>query len=284
MNSSDYKCYNIEDVIVNENRTNATTSSEAMTIDAEYTSNTIYAFWILALIQLPAAVILLLLKLKKNSLIHKQTIERTSSAQGIPFQFTVQYFKARLAEIPLKQLTFLVSAIVFLFEGLQASHGGYIFSYLAETYDLKPEHLDAFKNSTNDQRVINRHQTPTNKKHNDEAYITALFWAFFSIGRLASVFIAMKVSASFMVFVDIVKYCPYNLFLIQTYVNFFWFKMGCFISTGLICFSGLFRSIGLLYVGTCLLGLFLSNTTPTVYSLVEIFIGSNRMYRNIFKS
>ena len=43
-----------------------------------------------------------------------------------------------------------------------------------------------------------------------------------------------------------------------------------------MCLSAVSKSIGLLYVSTCLLGLFLSNITPTVYSLVEIFIGSNR--------
>jgi fucose permease len=50
--------------------------------------------------------------------------------------------------------------------------------------------------------IINRHhQHP----QSDDAYITAIFWAFFSLGRLTSIFLATKFSASFMIFIDIVS-------------------------------------------------------------------------------
>ncbi len=136
---------------------------------------------------------------------------------------------------------------------VKAAHGAYIFSYAVETYELAPKHRTAFKNDTHSQRILNSHH----HHHNDEAYITALFWAFFSLGRLASIFIATKFSAPFMIFVDII---------------------GCFVSACLMLMSELFDVIGLLYFATCLLGLFLSNTTPTIYSLTEIYIGSTRNY------
>ena len=40
--------------------------------------------------------------------------------------------------------------------------------------------------------------------------------------------------------------------------------------------SSFLNTIGLLYLATCLLGLFLSNTTPTSYSLAEFYIGMTR--------
>jgi hypothetical protein len=45
------------------------------------------------------------------------------------------------------------------------------------------------------------------------------------------------------------------------------------ISAILLLFSSFWSLISLLYVATCLLGLSLSNTTPTIYSLAEIHIG-----------
>ena len=50
--------------------------------------------------------------------------------------------------------------------------------------------------------IINRHHQ---HHQSDDAYITAIFWAFFSLGRLTSIFLATKFSASFMIFIDIVS-------------------------------------------------------------------------------
>lgn len=89
----------------------------------------------------------------------------------------------------------------------KASHGGYIFSYAVETYDLASKHSGAFKDGTHNNKMMSRHP----HSQNNEAYITALFWAFFSIGRLASVFIATKLSAPFMLLIDIVRYFLSNV-------------------------------------------------------------------------
>lgn len=53
-------------------------------------------------------------------------------------------------------------------------------------------------------------------------------------------------------------------------------KAGCFLSTLLIWTSSMVFDIKLLYLGNCMLGLFLSNTAPTSYSLAEVEIGVSR--------
>ena len=92
----------------------------------------------------------------------------------------------------------------------KAAHGGYIFSYAVEKYQLSAAKFQAIKASPKDSKIANRHP---HHQNNDEAYITALFWAFFSIGRLVSIFIATKFSASFMIFIDIVKIKFLNYFI-----------------------------------------------------------------------
>lgn len=44
-----------------------------------------------------------------------------------------------------------------------------------------------------------------NKIKNNDAYITATFWAFFSIGRFASIFVAKRLSPSYMIMLDLVS-------------------------------------------------------------------------------
>ena len=88
--------------------------------------------------------------------------------------------------------------IFFLFFN-KASHGGFIFSYAVEKYDMKPAKFSStLKNDSKTKLSVTRHH------HQQDAYITACFWAFLSIGRLISIFISTKFSASFMIFVDIV--------------------------------------------------------------------------------
>lgn len=91
---------------------------EVLTKQTEFTSDTKYAFWILALIQLPAAVILFIVQ-KKNLVEIPSVEEAVEKNDSVPIELSLDYVKKRFAEIPAKELTFLVSAMVFLFEGLQ---------------------------------------------------------------------------------------------------------------------------------------------------------------------
>lgn len=140
MTHSTFNCYNIEEII-NTNKTifsgtgTGTTIikqkpfsksyamaheveeiPEVLTRQTEFTSNTKYAFWILAFIQLPTAATLLFLK--RNNLIQEPIIEKYNETDE-ETRFNVDYIKKRIREMPLKELTFIASAIVFLFEGLQ---------------------------------------------------------------------------------------------------------------------------------------------------------------------
>jgi len=99
---------------------------DVLTKHTEFTSNTKYAFWILAFIQLPAAVLLLLVQ--KKNLVEIPFVDEAEIAEGDeksleqdPFQFNLSYLKKKFAEIPAKELTFLIAAMVFLFEGLQVN-------------------------------------------------------------------------------------------------------------------------------------------------------------------
>jgi fucose permease len=218
--SSSFNCYNVQDFhefidkkpylpsVGIKNQTDLNYNDilpKILNTKTQFTSQTKYAFWILALIQLPAPIILLAAKWRSNSesLPTYDNLEPTSSAENeisAGFSFSLEYFKSLLGNMPILQTTLLMSLLVFLFEGLQASHGGYIFSYTVEEYNLKTIKHVAVQNHTPSKQIMNRH----NHSQNDDAYITALFWAFFSIGRLVSIYIATKFSSSFMILIDIV--------------------------------------------------------------------------------
>jgi hypothetical protein len=176
----------------------------------------------LSLIQLPAPILLLIIKLTNRKLSNYSDIElQDASASGTApaksdnlyaesssstadsssqaFSFSMAYFKSMVNNKPVFQMTLLMSLLVFFFEGLQASHGGYIFSYTEKEYHISVSKLPRFHNDTKNRLILNRHH-----QESDDSFITATFWAFFSIGRLASIFIATKFSCAFMLSIDIV--------------------------------------------------------------------------------
>ncbi|CAF0884729.1 unnamed protein product [Brachionus calyciflorus] len=274
ISSSSFTCYNLEEIknteyiqsinsansIFNQSSLKSSKdTSEILLSRTQFKSETKYAFWILALIQLPAPIILLILKLNSSKIKNytdielqteeenanqKSNLENTSSSSS----FSFEYLKSLFQNMPVLQMIILLSFLVFLFEGLQASHGGFIYSYTVDKYDRQSSKLASLKQDSKQKFLVNRHHG----QHRDDAFITAAFWAFFSLGRLLSIFIATKFSSSFMIFIDII---------------------GCIVASFIMFISSLFNSISLLYVSTSLLGLFLSNTTPTSYSLAEIHIG-----------
>ena len=149
MTHSQFNCFNIEEVIKKNNTIlslvgDAYTTVSAlpdkplikdfgeipqlMTIRTEFTSNTKYAFWILAFVQLPAVVILVLMKRLNIAEPPCEEDEKDSHIDS-SFEFSIEYIKARFTEIPLKELTFLISVMVFLFEGLQVIYFKSLFFY-----------------------------------------------------------------------------------------------------------------------------------------------------------
>jgi hypothetical protein len=90
----------------------------------EFTSQIKYAFWILALIQLPAPIFLFIFMNRFDNLTESQPSnddltkkEEKKEAPGL----SVGFFRSLLSDIPVLQMTLLVSILVFLFEGLQVN-------------------------------------------------------------------------------------------------------------------------------------------------------------------
>jgi hypothetical protein len=178
--------------------------SSILDTKTEFTTKSNYAFWILSFIQLPVPFILLYSKLT-GKLQHSSDVEsqlhNDTTSNDKNKKSSIEHLKFLFENnLPVLQMTLLIAFLVFTFEGLQATHGGYIFSYAVEKYDLKLD-SDLFKNSSNSKLVMSRHH----HHHLDDAYITATFWAFLSIGRLISIFLATKFTASFMMVADIVS-------------------------------------------------------------------------------
>lgn len=98
----------------------------------KFKSQTKYAFWILACIQLPAPIILLMFKLASKKFENYCDIEQQQSqanqtepqaeSKERTFTFSLNYFKSLVQNIPVLQMTLLISLLVFFFEGLQVNH------------------------------------------------------------------------------------------------------------------------------------------------------------------
>lgn len=128
--SSTFKCYNIEEVSFKnsfESSSLLTNKSDEIfnnfpTKRTQFSSQTKYAFWILAFIQLPAPLILFYLKKSSKysenyTDIELQTQENDQSSQN--FLLSLENIKKFFNNNPFFQLIVLMSLLVFFFEGLQ---------------------------------------------------------------------------------------------------------------------------------------------------------------------
>ncbi len=146
--SNSFNCYNIEETVkynsyytqVNsKNALNHDTSPYKLTVSflvnstatrvnpivpdilmtkTQFTSQTKYAFWILALIQLPAPIFLAMFMNRFENLNQQQTTKGEEDEEENYSMFSVSFFKSMLRNIPFLQMTLLISFLVFLFEGL----------------------------------------------------------------------------------------------------------------------------------------------------------------------
>ncbi|GFO43939.1 major facilitator superfamily domain-containing protein 4 [Plakobranchus ocellatus] len=124
-------------------------------------------------------------------------------------------------------VTAITCVMLFVFDGLQSSFANYIYTYAHES---GVEGLKKYEG----------------------AILDACFWGFFASGRLIAVPIASKVTASFMLVVNIIG-CSVALFVT---LLFRWNHV-------------------IIYLGTCSVGLFVSSMSPTVMSMAEQFIDIN---------
>ncbi|KAK7102024.1 hypothetical protein V1264_020314 [Littorina saxatilis] len=116
---------------------------------------------------------------------------------------------------------------LFLFDGLQSSFANYIYTY---AHDSHLEGLQKYEG----------------------AVLDACFWGLFALGRLIAVPVASRLSAAFMLMVNIT---------------------GCSIA---LLLTLIFRwSHVMIYLGTCGVGIFVSSMSPTVMSMCEQYIDIN---------
>lgn len=145
--SNSFNCYNIEEVkyknyftetylksdqshfklsMLNDTvtRGNAIVPNILMT-RTQFTSQTKYAFWILALIQLPAPLFLFVFMNRFDNLTNDTQLSsdepknESDLNEAADSFFSADFFKSLFNNIPVLQMTLLISFLVFLFEGLQ---------------------------------------------------------------------------------------------------------------------------------------------------------------------
>lgn len=143
-----------------------------------------YAFWIMSLIQLPIIILVLMLLCKKRCidpvlgrgqaatlLVNRALYEDLDKGPSTKEKtFADQHaFSSKKAVF----ITVLLCLILFLYDGLQAGYGGFIFAYA-----VRNSHIEV--------------------SASDGAYMTSVFWGSFALGRLLSIPISTRCSLSLM--------------------------------------------------------------------------------------
>ncbi|ESO07402.1 hypothetical protein HELRODRAFT_170736 [Helobdella robusta] len=201
-----------------------------------------YAFWIMSAIQAPVAILVFLL-------VHKMRSRGWMPVQQEVAQIEVVATDQALIEKKLKELeqsnlktaerlmfmserkqviaiTVGTATLMFIYDGLQSAFGGYIYAYAVKS-------------------IVDLSKT-------EGAYLNALFWGMFALGRLISIYLATKFTPAFMLLCNI---------------------MGCMLSMTLILL--LRHNHVILYLGTGVYGLALSSVAPSTISMAEQYIDVN---------
>ncbi|XP_054721217.1 major facilitator superfamily domain-containing protein 4A-like [Uloborus diversus] len=139
-----------------------------------------YAFWIMAGLMIPVALLSLTLLGKDVYLKmfgrpgdinqNKQDQYETSTDE--------KYDTSPVSTFQTITITLLCASLMFLYDGLQAIYGGYLYSYAVKG--------------------------PVNLKKSNAAYLNAFFWGMFATGRLLSIALATRLAPAFMLGCNIV--------------------------------------------------------------------------------
>ncbi|XP_063153576.1 major facilitator superfamily domain-containing protein 4A [Candoia aspera] len=206
-----------------------------------------YAFWIMALINLPVpiAVFLLLYKERLVPCCHngsppllpadelametRITDKDDSSASSSKIQVEIGHDdlfgccqSKNFRGVPCSYFAVHITGALLLFmtDGILGEYSGFVYSYAVEE--------------------------PLSVGHKRAGYLPSLFWGFITLGRLISIPVSYRMKPATMVFINVVG----------VLVTFFL----------LLIFS---TSVVFLFVGTASLGLFLSSTFPSVLAYTE---------------
>lgn len=161
-----------------------------------------YAFWIMAALQIPVVLLVLSLvfklRLRGWQPGHRPLVESESesnvSLSSMGKQSDYQSMDRDSAEQPplaslqpgewyssrtglLVAITGATAALAFIYDGLQSTYGGYVYTYAVKS-------------------IVDLNKT-------EGAYLNAAFWGMFSLGRLLSIFIATRIRPAFMLMCNI---------------------------------------------------------------------------------
>uniref|UniRef100_A0A8B9PRQ1 Major facilitator superfamily domain-containing protein 4A n=1 Tax=Apteryx owenii TaxID=8824 RepID=A0A8B9PRQ1_APTOW len=206
-----------------------------------------YAFWIMALINLPVPIAVFFLLYKErmvpcfNSSSHpllsadelametrpaekddlSTTVQRPQTARGHDDLFSCcQSKNFRGASYTYFAVHITGALVLFMTDGIVGEYSGFIYSYAVEE--------------------------PLSVVHKVAGYLPSLFWGFITLGRLISIPVSYRMKPATMVFINVVGVLvTFLLLLIFSY------------------------SVVFLFVGTACLGLFLSSTFPSMLAYTE---------------
>ncbi|XP_059491129.1 major facilitator superfamily domain-containing protein 4A-like [Neocloeon triangulifer] len=139
-----------------------------------------YAFWIMAVLQIPVIIMVGSLVWRERAAGIRPAeesfeFERTDVKKLNPFQTELQQQSdAYASPVQVTMITALTASLLFLYDGLQSSYGGYVYSYAVKSLSVPKA-----------------------------AYLNACFWGFFAFGRLVSIWLATRMVPLFMLLANI---------------------------------------------------------------------------------
>ncbi|XP_055975046.1 major facilitator superfamily domain-containing protein 4A [Sorex fumeus] len=208
-----------------------------------------YAFWIMALINLPVPLAVLFLLSKERLLTcpqrrplllsadelaletrppEQEDASSSSTSSSLPPKFQPHpdllacCWRRNCRGAPCSFFAIHISAalVLFMTDGITGAYSAFVYSYAVEK--------------------------PLSVGHKSAGYLPSLFWGFITLGRLVSIPISSRVRPASMVFVNVVG-------VVVTFLM-------------LLVFS---YNVAFLFVGTASLGLFLSSTFPSMLAYTE---------------
>ncbi|XP_059184598.1 major facilitator superfamily domain-containing protein 4A isoform X2 [Centropristis striata] len=193
-----------------------------------------YAFWIMALINLPvpAAVLTLmyherLLPCSSTSppLLNRESVSSVSSAGDSGQGHGSLFHCCNLAKLRGRPATFFIlhalgGAILFITDGIIGSYAGFVY-----TYAVSP---------------------PLLMGHKTAGCLDSIFWASITVGRLAFIYLSYRYTSPRLLTISLV-----GVILVQCLLLIF------------------YSSCVFLFIGTCVLGLFISSVFPSMLAFTE---------------
>ncbi|XP_023236471.1 major facilitator superfamily domain-containing protein 4A-like [Centruroides sculpturatus] len=163
--------------------------------DAQKKTHINYAFWTMSLFMVPVIFLSLLLVTRRcfHKLLNNENHNSFAEKQYENMGDKTAESKENLEETSqvnngyIVLVAFLCAVLMFLYDGLQATFGGYVYSYSVKGPVKLPKY--------------------------DAAYLNALFWGMFAAGRLISIVLATRVSPTIMLFGNIIG-CTFGVLMI----------------------------------------------------------------------